>query len=124
VRELEQHRIAVRDRSEITALHGADGQLEAVTLKDGEPLPLAFLFLFLGALPCTDWLGQVVARDENGFILTGSAVGADNLLETSVLGVFAVGDVRSGSTKRCATAVGEGAWAVQLVHAHLEAGKR
>jgi thioredoxin reductase len=55
------------------------------------------------------------------FILTGPAVGADNLLETSVPGVFAVGDVRSGSTKRCATAVGEGAWAVRLVHAHLEA---
>jgi thioredoxin reductase (NADPH) len=122
VRELEQHHIAVRDRSEITALHGADGQLEAVTLKDGEHMPLAFLFLFLGALPCTDWLGDSVGRDENGFILTGSAVGADNLLETTVPGVFAVGDVRSGSTKRCATAVGEGSWAVQLVHAHLEAG--
>jgi thioredoxin reductase (NADPH) len=121
VRELEQHHVAVRDRSEITALHGADGQLEGVTLKDGERMPLAFLFLFLGALPCTDWLGEVVWRDENGFILTGSAVGADNLLETSVPGVFAVGDVRSGSTKRCATAVGEGAWAVQLVHAHLKA---
>jgi thioredoxin reductase (NADPH) len=121
VRELEQHRIAVRDRSEITALHGTDGQLQGVTLKDGERMPLAFLFLFLGALPCTDWLGEVVGRDENGFILTGSAIGADNLLETTVPGVFAVGDVRSGSTKRCATAVGEGAWAVQLVHAHLRA---
>jgi thioredoxin reductase (NADPH) len=121
VRELEQHGVAVRDRSEISALQGTDGQLEGVTLKDGERLPLAFLFLFLGALPCTDWLGKLVGRDKNGFILTGPAAGADNLLETSVPGVFAVGDVRSGSTKRCATAVGEGAWAVQLVHAHLQA---
>ena len=61
----------------------------------------------------------MVARDENGFILTGAAAGADYLLETSVPGVLAAGDVRSGSTKRCATAVGEGAMAVQLVHAHL-----
>ncbi len=121
VRELEQWGVAVRDRSEITALHGREGQLEGVTLKDGEHLSFSFLFLFLGALPCTDWLGDVVGRDGDGFILTGPAVGADNLLETTVPGVFAAGDVRSGSTKRCATAVGEGAWAVQLVHAHLAA---
>jgi thioredoxin reductase (NADPH) len=121
VRELEQAGEAVRDRSEIAALHGNDGQLEGVTLKDGERLSFSFLFLFLGALPCTEWLEDVVERDQNGFILTGTAVGAENLLETSVPGVFAAGDVRSGSTKRCATAVGEGAWAVQLVHAHLEA---
>ena len=96
VRELERYGVAVRDRSEIAALHGTDGQLEAVTLKSGERLPFSFLFLFLGALPCTDWLDDVVGRDENGFILTGAAVGADNLLETSVPGVFAAGDVRSG----------------------------
>ena len=89
--------------------------------KSGERLPFSFLFLFLGALPCTEWLDDVVARDDHGFILTGAAAGADNLLETTVPGVFAAGDVRSGSTKRCATAVGEGAWAVQLVHAHLAA---
>ena len=77
---------------------------------------LRFLFLFLGASPCTDWLGDTVARDENGFVLTGAAAGADGLLETSVQGVFAVGDVRSGSVKRCATAVGEGAMAVAFVH--------
>ena len=111
--------MAIRDRSEIAELHGADGQLEAVTLKSGERVPFAFLFLFLGARPCTDWLGDVVARDENGFILTGGDAGADHILETSVEGVFAAGDVRSGSTKRCATAVGEGAMAVQLVHAYL-----
>jgi thioredoxin reductase (NADPH) len=119
VRELERAGVAVRDRTEIAALHGEDGRLEAVTLKDGERLPLSFLFLFLGALPCTEWLDDVVARDDNGFVLTGSAANADDLLETSVPGIFAAGDVRSGSTKRCATAVGEGAMAVQFVHGRL-----
>jgi thioredoxin reductase (NADPH) len=111
--------VAVRDRSEIAALHGKEGQLEAVTLTSGERLPFSFLFLFLGARPCTEWLDDNIDRDEDGFVLTGSAVGAENLLETSVPGVFAAGDVRSGSTKRCATAVGEGAMAVTFVHAHL-----
>ena len=119
VRELERYGVAVRDRSEVAALHGDDGRLEAVTLQSGERLPFSFLFLFLGALPCTEWLGATVARDENGFVLTGSAAGADSLLETSLPGVFAAGDVRSGSTKRCATAVGEGAMAVQFVHGRL-----
>jgi thioredoxin reductase (NADPH) len=121
VRELDRYGVPVRDRSEIAALHGADGQLEAVKLTTGEQLPFSFLFLFLGALPCTEWLDDTVRRDEDGFILTGAAVGADNMLQTSVPGIFAAGDVRAGSTKRCATAVGEGAWAIQLVHAHLGA---
>jgi thioredoxin reductase (NADPH) len=119
VRELERYGVAVRDRSEVAALHGDNGQLEAVTLKSGERLAFSFLFLFLGALPCTDWLDDVVARDDKGFILTGAAAGADTMLETSLPGVFAAGDVRSGSTKRCATAVGEGAMAVQFVHGRL-----
>lgn len=119
VRELERYGVAVRDRSEIAALHGTEGQLEAVTLEDRQRLRLSYLFLFLGALPCTEWLDDAVERDEHGFILTGSATSAEKLLETSVPGILAAGDVRSGSTKRCATAVGEGAWAVQLVHAHL-----
>jgi len=123
IQELERYGVAVRDSSEIGALHGDDGILEAVTLKSGERLPFSFVFLFLGALPCTEWLGDAVARDENGFVLTGAAAGADYLLETSVPGVFAAGDVRSGSTKRCAAAVGEGSMAVQLVHARL-AGER
>jgi thioredoxin reductase (NADPH) len=114
--ELERYGVAVRDRSEVAKLHGAGGELEAVTLRDGERLPFAFLFLFLGAAPCTDWLGDTVARDDNGFILTGPDAGADGLLETSVPGIYAAGDVRSGSTKRCATAVGEGAMVVRLVH--------
>ncbi|MBV9049718.1 MAG: FAD-dependent oxidoreductase [Solirubrobacterales bacterium] len=119
VRELDRYGVAVRGRSEVGALHGTDGQLEAVTLTSGERLPFSFLFLFLGALPCTDWLDDAVERDEHGFILTGAAAGAGTLLGTSVSGIFAAGDVRAGSTKRCATAVGEGAMAVQLVHARL-----
>ena len=119
VRELERYGVVVRDRSEIAALHGEEGQLAAVTLESGELLAYSFLFLFLGALPCTGWLDESVARDENGFILTGAAANTDNLLETDIPGVFAAGDVRAGSTKRCATAVGEGAMAVQFVHAHL-----
>ena len=119
VRELDRYGVAVRDRSEIAALHGDDGLLEAVTLKSGERVPFSFLFFFLGARPCTEWLADSVARDENGFIVTGADAHAGGLLETSVSGIFAAGDVRSGSTKRCATAVGEGAMAVQLVHAQL-----
>jgi thioredoxin reductase (NADPH) len=122
VRELERHGVAVRDRSEIGALHGTDGHLEAVTLKSGERLAFSFLFFFLGASPCTDWLGDAVARDDNGFILTGADAHSEHLLETSVPGIYAAGDVRSGSTKRCATAVGEGAMAVQFVHAQLGRG--
>jgi thioredoxin reductase (NADPH) len=121
IQELERSGVAVRDRSEIAELHGGDGHLESVTLTDGTRLPFAFLFLFLGARPCTEWLGDAVARHADGFLLTGDAAGAANLLETSVPGVFAAGDVRSGSTKRCAAAVGEGSMAVQFVHKHLSA---
>jgi thioredoxin reductase (NADPH) len=119
VLELERYGVAVRDACEVIELHGSDGELEAVTLSDGETLLFSFLFLFLGALPCTEWLGDAVARDDKGFVLTGASAGADGLLETSVPGIYAAGDVRSGSTKRCATAVGEGAMAVQLVHQRL-----
>jgi thioredoxin reductase (NADPH) len=123
VRELERYGVAIRDSSEIATLHGEDGKLEGVTLKSGEGLPFSFLFLFLGAKPCTDWLDEAIARDEDGFVLTGAAGGGDYLLETSVPGVFAAGDVRSGSTKRCAAAVGEGSMAVQLVHARLSGAR-
>jgi len=75
------------------------------------------------ASPCTDWLGDTVACDEHGFVLTGARAGADGLLETSVPGVYAAGDVRSGSIKRCATAVGEGATVVSLIHGHLAAAR-
>ena len=119
VRELERYGVAVRNRSEVGELHGANGQLDAVTLKNGQRLTVSFLFFFLGAVPCTEWLGDIVERDDKGFIVTGEAANAGYLLETSVPGVFAAGDVRSHSTKRCAAAVGEGAMAVQFVHAHL-----
>jgi thioredoxin reductase (NADPH) len=119
IEELERYGVAVRDRSEVDDLHGEEGRLEAVTLTDGTRLPLSYLFLFLGASPCTDWLADAVARDSNGFVLTGPDAGADGLLETSVAGVYAAGDVRAGSIKRCATAVGEGAAIVRFVHEHL-----
>jgi thioredoxin reductase (NADPH) len=117
--ELDRYGVNVRDRSEIAELHGSDGKLEAVTLTDGTRLPYSFLFLFLGASPCTDWLGDAVDRDEKGFIRTGAEIGAEGLLETSVPRVYAAGDVRAGSIKRCATAVGEGAAVVRFVHEHL-----
>jgi thioredoxin reductase (NADPH) len=119
IKDLDRYGIAVRDHSEIAELHGSDGDLEGVTLTDGSELPFSFLFLFLGAAPCTDWLGDSVARDAKGFVLTGDEAGADGLLETSVPGIYAAGDVRSGSIKRCATAVGEGAAVVRFVHERL-----
>jgi thioredoxin reductase (NADPH) len=121
IEEVERFGVAVRARSEISALDGEEGKLEGVTLSDGTEMPLSFLFLFLGASPCTDWLGDVVSRDEHGFIRTGAEAGAEGLLETSVPGVYAAGDVRSGSIKRCATAVGEGATVVRFVHERLSA---
>jgi thioredoxin reductase (NADPH) len=117
--ELDRYGVAVRDRSEIVDLHGEHGRLRAVTLADGEKLPFSFVFLFLGAAPCTEWLGDVLARDRDGFVLTGADAGAESLLETSAPGVYAAGDVRAGSIKRCATAVGEGAAVVQFVHERL-----
>jgi thioredoxin reductase (NADPH) len=100
IHDLERAGVQVRDRSEIAELHGTDGELEAVTLADGERLPFRDLFLFLGAEPHTDWLGDSVERDEDGFLLTGNAARSDNLLETSIPGVYAIGDARCGSTKR------------------------
>jgi thioredoxin reductase (NADPH) len=123
VRELERYGVAVRDRSEIAQLHGQDGQLQAVTLTSGERVPFSYLFLFLGTRPCTGWLGGVIARDVDGFILTGAKVGREDLLETSVPGVCAAGDVRAGFTKRCATAVGEGAMSCSSFTQHRARGR-
>jgi thioredoxin reductase (NADPH) len=86
------------------------------------------LFVFIGAAPHTQWLGDEVALDERGFILTGPQAARDGerqpqILETSRLGVFAVGDVRSGSIKRVASAVGEGSMAVRLAYEHLQAAQ-
>jgi thioredoxin reductase (NADPH) len=120
IEELDRFGVNVRDRSEVAELHGEDGRLEAVTLTDGTRLPYSFLFLFLGASPCTEWLDGTLARDEHGFVLTGPEAGAGGLFETSLPRVYAAGDVRSGSIKRCAIAVGEGAAVVRFVHEHLE----
>jgi thioredoxin reductase (NADPH) len=84
------------------------------------------IFLFIGAEPNTDWLaGSGVALDDKGFVLTGAdAASGRRLLETSRRGVFAIGDVRSGSTKRVAAAVGEGAQVVAALHTFLAAAER
>ena len=119
--ELERYGVTVRDRSEIAELHGSEGQLEAVTLTDGERLPFSFLFLSWAPRRAPTGSGDAVARDAKGFILTGPAAGSDSLLETSVPGVYAAGDARSGSVKRCATAVGEGAMVVQFIHGRIAA---
>ncbi|WP_269937909.1 FAD-dependent oxidoreductase [Arthrobacter sp. HY1533] len=110
---------------------GGDGRLESVAIRDGagpvEELPASAMFVFIGASPRTNWLPPQIARDERGFILTGPALGGQRhstadgdrdpyLYETSAPGVFAVGDVRAGSLKRVASAVGEGSVAVQFVH--------
>jgi thioredoxin reductase (NADPH) len=121
IRDLERTGVLVRGRSEIAALHGADGQLEAARLRDGERIPLSSLFLFLGAAPNANWLGGTIVLDDDGFVLAGQRAGAEDILETSVPGVFAVGDVRSGSVKRCVTAVGDGAMVVRFVHERFSA---
>lgn len=112
--------------SEVTALEGEDGALEAVTWRDVRTgattrRPLAHLFLFIGAEPNTGWLaGSGLALDAKGFLLTGARMNARaRPLETSWPGVFAIGDVRSGSVKRVAAAVGEGAQVVTALHAYL-----
>jgi thioredoxin reductase (NADPH) len=88
-------------------------------------LDVGALFVFIGVTPCTSWLANTVALDQDGFVLTGDAVGrvgADvrpQLLESSWPGVYAVGDVRSGSVKRVASAVGEGAMVVHIVESQF-----
>jgi thioredoxin reductase (NADPH) len=129
--------ISVRTRTEVVAA-GGDGHLETLTLCDGESggtetVPAGWLFVFIGAAPLTGWLDGVVMRDPRGFILAGPDLAAGGErppgwqldrppyhLETSVPGVFAAGDVRADSAKRVASAVGEGAMAVMLVHRYLE----
>jgi thioredoxin reductase (NADPH) len=120
-------RITLHTQTQVKALIGAN-VLEAVVIEtaDGErsPLPACALFSFIGAEPNTDWLKECLQLDEDGFIVTGSDLTATDswtplLLETSQPGIFAVGDVRHGSIKRVATAVGEGAMVVRLVHERL-----
>ena len=129
--------ISVRACTEVSEAHG-DGHLEQLTLRDRntgatELVDAQWLFVFIGAAPLTDWLDGVVQRDERGFVLAGPDLviagqrpagwpldRAPYHLETSVPGVFVAGDVRAESAKRVASAVGEGAMAVMLVHRYLE----
>ena len=83
-------------------------------------MPANWVFAFIGAHPRTEWLGDEVARDAKGFVRTGPDCGEGrHALETTRAGVFAIGDVRSGSVKRVAAAVGEGAQVVAALHAYL-----
>jgi thioredoxin reductase (NADPH) len=130
--------INLRHCTEVVAAEGSD-HLESLTLRNTanggtEIVGAQLLFLFIGAAPCTEWLDGVVQRDERGFVVAGPDLSTsagqrpagwelDRLpyhLETSVPGVFVAGDVRSESAKRVASAVGEGAMAVMLVHRYLE----
>ena len=123
--------------TEVRVLIGED-RLDGVVVENGrsgelQTLAARSLFVFIGADANTGWLRGTVGLDERGFILTGTALDhavldekvwpqrsrEPFLLETSMPGVFAAGDVRSGSIKRCASAVGEGAMAVRLVHQYL-----
>lgn len=129
--------ISVRTGTEVVEAHG-DGHLQKLTLRDRntgetETVEAGWLFVFIGAAPRTDWLDGTVLRDDRGFVLSGPDLSPDGgvpagwqlprpplHLETSVPGVFVAGDVRSESAKRVASAVGEGAMAVMLVHRYIE----
>lgn len=123
--------IEVRCGTHVVAASGGD-HLEKLTLGDltlgQQEVEAGWLFVFIGASPHAEWLGDQVARNEHGFVLTGAAAAVDHwplerapyALESSVPGVFAAGDVRQDSMKRVASAVGEGAMAVHLVHRYLE----
>ena len=127
--------IAVRFHTNVVEVHG-ETNLEAITIADAtgsrETLATKFLFIFIGAQPRTDWLAGNVERDEHGFIASGPDLLRGGrkprnwnlerepfLLETSTPGIFVAGDVRSGSTKRVATSVGEGSTAVQFIRQYL-----
>ncbi len=128
--------IEVWPDAQVAEVHG-DQHLEEISVycsasKNTDRVPAKSLFIFIGALPRTDWLGNLVQRDARGFILSGSDLMRDgkrpqgwsidrdpSLLESSVPGIFVVGDVRHGSVKRVASGVGEGAVAIQFVHQYL-----
>jgi thioredoxin reductase (NADPH) len=124
--------IRIHTQSAVRELHGEE-RLEAVTMGSGagetERIAAAAVFVMIGSDPCTDWVQGTVDLDEHGFILTGRDVVKDvaaplpYLFQTSLPGVFAVGDVRSGSVKRVASAVGEGSVVVQAVHRFLREGQ-
>jgi thioredoxin reductase (NADPH) len=122
--------VEVLRNTEVRELVGHDGELAALIVADTwtgqrRRVDVDLLFVFIGAQPCTGWLRGSVALDDHGYVLTGADAAVEHagrrpeLLETSADGVLAVGDVRSGSIKRIASAVGEGAMAIRLVHAYL-----
>ena len=125
--------IRVETRSEVVAVHG-DEQLEAIEVIDRRTGTTSrrdarVVFVLIGAEAATDWLPSEISRDEHGFVLTGTdAMKAGHwkadreplALETSAPGIFAVGDIRSGSVKRVAASVGEGGVAIALVHRYLQ----
>jgi thioredoxin reductase (NADPH) len=134
IRRIEQHpAVAVRTQTEVVALEG-NGHLERVRFRDNgagrtETHDIRHVFVMTGAAPSTRWLDGCVVLDAKGFIKTGPDLSPDDLaaanwplaraphlLETSVPGVLAVGDVRAGNVKRVASAVGEGSIAVAFVH--------
>jgi thioredoxin reductase (NADPH) len=128
--------IEVWSKSSVVAVHG-DTRLSAITVlcsttNEKQELPASSLFIFIGAQPRTEWLGDLIMRDKKGFILSGPDLMKDGkrpaswtldrdpgLLESNVPGIFAVGDVRHGSIKRVASGVGEGAVVVQFIHQYL-----
>ncbi len=130
-------KISVRTCTEVIAAQGED-HLEGLTLRNtangkAETVSAQWLFLFIGAAPLTDWLDGIVTRDDRGFVVSGPDLSVEGRkprgwaldrapyhLETSVPGVFVAGDARAESAKRVASAVGEGAMAVMLVHRYLE----
>lgn len=119
-----QANIEVLTQTEVTRLEGSEGNLAQICwrTRDGAEMTCAIghLFLFIGAEPNTNWLTECgVAVDGKGFVCTGRDWGGRSALETSRRGVFAIGDVRSGSTKRVAAAVGEGAQVVAAIHGYL-----
>lgn len=132
----EMNNIVVRVLTEVTEVFGKD-KLEAITITNSatsevETVPACALFTFIGAMPRTSWLQDIVERDSKGYILTGPDVlhgemyprgwtlpRSPYLLETNLPGIFAVGDVRYQSVKRVASAVGEGSIAIQFVHQYL-----
>jgi len=123
--------VEVVTRAQVSGLEGNDGLLQAIRWRQGASgketrQPLRHLFLFIGAEPNTAWLsGSDAALDQKGFVLTGAdAAPGRRPLETSQRGVFAIGDVRSGSVKRVAAAVGEGAQVVATLHAFLATTER
>ena len=131
-------RITIEHRTEVRTLRGENrlAGLRWERTADGrtEDVDVAALFCFIGAVPATSWLSGCLAADDDGFLITDRDIPADALddrwaavdrtplpLETSAPGVFAVGDVRAGSVKRVAAAVGEGSTAIRSVHTHLAA---